>query len=374
MKFSKNIFSIVAGILIIISLLRLFEPDAFSFVSEVSQKNLKFLKLVSEVKLVFAGISEVNVPFISGHSGDLTASLDKLQSYLLAINIISFSQLIILSISKTWFLKIFLLALFGFHLFKRTNTLVIKYLILALAISPGLSIYSVTVQYLSAQSSIDFGEAYLKKMETQVLAIKAEKSTLMLQHARQLNQIDNGEKGIKIFKKLKEDVSYDFKDVHEKIHGGFMHIRLLIHEAGHEMLVKTFNFGTMVLFCFLIMPIGYVFLLYVLYKHLFVLSIRLTGQNIGPSANIENDTSTHFMQSIRNVFKAIGAELSILKLRTLMHRKESKVEQIVDEELQQAEHHASSEISEVKEKLEDSEEKNKDEIDPNDKNPPSTPS
>lgn len=259
----------VVVILILVSTTGILEERASKFITSVMTKNLHFLALVEDIKLVIGGLSSIDVPFIKGISGNLNTSLDKTENFLLLTNVITFIQFMLISISKSWILKGLTLILFGLIFIKSLKKYAIKLLILTLAINPGLSIYSITVDKISHDAHIDFGDNYLKKLKLQVDATKKENATLMQEHAKDITRINNNQKGIVFFKKLKEDISYDFKKVENDIHGTYRHIRMLIHGAGHEMVSKIFSFCAMVIFSMLLLPIGYVTLIYFLFNIMF---------------------------------------------------------------------------------------------------------
>lgn len=275
MKSNNLIFYLIAIILVIVAITGTLEPKAFGFVSAVSKKNIDFLALLAEIKTVMAGLSKLSVPFINGHAGSVDTALDKAQSYLLFTNAISFVQLMILGISKSLLFKIALLVLLGVSIVRGVHSTMTKVLVLALALSPGLMIFSIGVQQISKVAAIDFGDAYLKTLEAKVKVIKTEKANLMQQHALDVNRINNGAHGIVFFKKLKEDVSYDFRRAGADIKGASANIRLLIHHGGHEIVSKLLIFGTMILFSLMILPGGYVLVVYTIYKSQFgALSVK----------------------------------------------------------------------------------------------------
>lgn len=268
MKFSSYSFHLLSALFIVLAFTGAFEPAAFGFIKAVAEKNLGFLSLVSEVKLVLSGVSDVKIPFISGDAAEINTSLGKVQNYLLLIDGIALLQLMVLMVSKSWMVKGALLLLFSLCFFTRTRVLCSKLLILALAVNPGLSLFAVGVQQLTHAAAFDFGDSYASQLKASVLALKSEKAALIQEHEQKLTEIDNGQSGNRFFRRLKEDVAYDFKKAKVDITGEYSHLRALIHEAGQEMLRKIFAFCTMVLFCFLLLPIGYVLIIFILYKRL----------------------------------------------------------------------------------------------------------
>ncbi len=305
MNLSKKLPLIITVILIGLSLFSVFEERALFFVSDVYKKNVSFLALTTEIKLVMAGLSSMNIPFIAGYTSDLNVTIEKVQEFLLLTNVISFLQVILISISKSWILKIITLVLFGLCFLKKTKVISSKILLLSLALNPGLILFSVGVQQLSQEASIDYGGKYLEKLKASVHAGKLENAKLMKQHASDLAKIHNGQKGIQILNEFKEAISYDFKKVKSDIKGANANIRLLIHEGGHELTTKLFGFGSMIIFNMVILPIGYVLLIYILFNSLFKTKEMELAEN--PLAAIKNGASNvnkpTFKGKLNNLFK-----------------------------------------------------------------------
>lgn len=321
MKSTRTLTTFIILILIIISLLGFFEERAFKFISKVMEKNVSFLSLVSEIKLILTGLSTINIPFLSGHSVAINDSLSKIQNYLIITNAITYIQILLIAISKSLIFKLFMVTVFILTFFHKSKQHAIKLLIILLAFSPGLSFYTVVIQKVSQEVSIDFGEAYILKLNNTVDAVKSENAKLMIEHSKAITKINNGQKGIVPLKKFAEDISYDFKKVENKISGDYKEMRILIHTAAKEMTAKLYNFGSMLLFCFLIMPIGYAFLIYILFNSLFkdvrleaALNNLASDTKIPSIAKMESEPKVKaFFIKIRNIGKAIKYEFSKAK-------------------------------------------------------------
>lgn len=256
---------IILGVFLVIAVTGVLEKASLSYIKGISEKNLGFLGLVLEIKLILSGITDF-VPFLKEHNGTLSESLEKAERYLLFVNVISLVQLMILELSKAWLVKMVLVVLFLASFFKPSASLSTKLLILILAISPGLQVFSVTMNQLSKTTSIDYGEQYLSELKLSVEKMRAEKAQIMQEHEKNMTEIDNGQKGVRLFKKLKEDISYDLKKTKTSISGDFTEIRLLIRDGGKEIIRKLFIFCTTILFSLLIVPIGYAVVIYTLYN------------------------------------------------------------------------------------------------------------
>jgi len=266
---NNTVFLVVASLLLIITFTGLFEGRAINFLKSVSEDNLRYLGLVGEIKLLLASVSSTQVPFISGETGELNEGLDKSQNYLMVVNVISLTQLLLLTISKSILLKIVLVILFGLSLLPSTKVVSSKLLILALAINPGLSMFSVVVQQISKEATISFGTPYLSQLNQLTDSLRKEKASLMQEYDQKMTEINNGSRGVKVLSRLREDISYDVQKLKLNISGDYTHLRQVIRDAGDELFRKLFIFCTSVLFCQLILPIGYVILIAILFKSLF---------------------------------------------------------------------------------------------------------
>jgi len=255
--------------LVILSLWGVFEGPAYTFLKGVTERNFGFLALISEVKNITSGLGSVKIPFVSGYADQVGSSLNKAQSYLLLTSAISFVQVLFVSLSKTWVVKAFLVVLFVLTLIPKTRRHSTKLLVVVLALTPGLSVYTVAVREISKAASFDFGDAYLAKLKDEVSAIKAEHASLMQEHASQVTRSNNGDQSVVFLQRIKEDLSYDIKSTGDDIKGAYVHTRMLLSTAGHEMVSKVLGFCAMVVFCLLILPVGYALLVYVLFNSLF---------------------------------------------------------------------------------------------------------
>lgn len=360
MSLSRKFPIVLVAILILISLTGLFEKQAFTFVSGVFEKNLKFMGLASEIKLVISGVSSLKLPFVEGATRDINDGMTKVIEYLLITDIISFLQVLLLSISKSWILKSMTIILFLLSFVDVTKAICTKLLVLSLALSPGLAIYSIGVQKLAQETSIDFGEKYLKKLEVQVNAVKANKAELMKQHQKDLTKIKNGEKGVHLLQKFREDVAYDFKRVKNDIKGAHAHIRLFIHEAGHEMKSKIYGFCSMVLFCMAILPLGYALIIYMLVTSLFKINSTHIGalHNKADAAASISLNKPSFGSKMKKVFDVYLKEFHSIQKKV----EQSPIAEQVEGKIDKIEQKAEAEEKVVKEKVGDAYEKVESEV------------
>ena len=367
MKSNTLLFKIICGGLIILSIWGIFDEHAFQFLKEVAKKNTEFLAAVTEIKMLIAGISSINIPFVSGHTTGIEDSLAKAQNYLLFTDTITFIQVLFISFSKSWLFKALLITLFLLSFFEKTKKHFSKILIVALALSPGISIYTVAVKHISENTQINFGEAYLQKLQASSEAIRAESTELMKQHSKEQTQIKNGKKHPSLMKRFEEDVSYDIKKVETKVKGDFVELRSLIKSAGREMLTKVFRFCTMILFGMFILPMGYLMVIKILIESLFRnSSLEAAIANISPNKNkklVQHIEHTSFFQKLRNIGHAIRREFTAIEeevehskeFQALIHRIEQSENRIKDElknAVQETEDRLKSEVKAKKQQIE----------------------
>lgn len=345
MKSSRLLFRIICLGLIFISILGVFEASAFDFLKDLAKKNTEFLAIVTEIKMIVAGLSSVHIPFISGHTAGIDHSLGKVQNYLLLTDVITFLQIFVVAISKSLIFKIALAVLFVLTFLEKGKRHFSKILIIALALSPGISIYTVAVKHLSQSVHIDFGDQYITELKNSTEKVRKENSALMKEHNQQTTKINNGQKGLILLQKFKEDISYDIKKAENNIKGDYSEIRILIKSAGHSILEKVFRFCTMIIFCLVLLPMGYVLLMRVLMNSLFgnlALEGILTKMPIPELPQIEQAVKkTSFLKKLGNVFKAIRTEFSSIEDKV----EHSQAFQKVSNEVKQAEQKVETQIS-----------------------------
>tara|TARA_Y100000310_G_C20688659_1_gene820741 strand:+ start:961 stop:2091 length:1131 start_codon:yes stop_codon:yes gene_type:complete len=262
----KALFSL----LVLLALTGLLEQSSLAYIQNIAEKNIGFLGLITEIKMILSGISDF-VPFLKGHSDSLNSSFTKAENYLLIVNGLSLVELMLIGISNSWLFKALLMILLIISLIRKSGSLSAKLLVIALAINPGLQLFSVTMDHLSKSSSIDYGESYYSELQQSVQELKQEKAQLSQQHEKNLTAINNGDKkGLDFFKKLKEDISYDVKKAKTSINGDFKNLRIIVHDGGKELIRKITIFCSMVIFSLLLMPVGYGVIVYTIYKSVMI--------------------------------------------------------------------------------------------------------
>ena len=259
-------FTIICGIFVLLAVTGIFDHRAYGFSNEVSERSLHFLDLAGDIKEILTAIGEIKIPFISGHVQGIESSVDDVYDFLMVVNSLSLLQLMLLGVAKSWVFKILLIGIFVWHIFKTDHRVSRRFLVLALIVAPGLPIFTTLVQTAAHETSIDLGSTYVHELDSTVQAIRAEKAELMHEHQRTMAEINNGRHGVEFFKKLKEDVAYDVKRVTTDITGDYKEIRIIVHSGGKVIVRKLTIFCTMLIFCFLVLPFGYLIFMFTLYR------------------------------------------------------------------------------------------------------------
>jgi hypothetical protein len=264
------LFRSLLVVFIILSIIGIFDRKALEYLEKAAQQNVEFLSVVAGVQLVVDGISSMDIPFISGNSEGIENTLGKVETYLLITDALVFIQVLVVTLTKSLMFKIMLVVLFALSLFeKKQSWFLSKILVLSLALSPGLSMYTMCMHKMTSEVSVSYGVNYLEQLKKSTQTIKQENAQLMKEHMEAESQADDGKKRADLWQKLKSDVHYDVEKAGNYLKGDYKEIQTLIKTAGHDMVANISRFCTMVLFSFLLLPLGYALIVYVLFNSLF---------------------------------------------------------------------------------------------------------
>ncbi len=264
----RSFFIFTLLVFVIIGIWNPCGEEVACFIRNTVDKNVKFLELVTEIKLILAAISKIEIPFLSGHSNGLENTLEQAQAYLVLSELITFVQFLLIEMAQLWFIKLILIILFFLVLIRKFEPFASKLLIIFLVLSPGISIIGYTIKEVSQHLHIDYSDEFLVKLEASVRQIKSEQVRLMHQHQAHLTEINNDPKrrGARFFPKLAEDITYDIKKEGLGIKGDFKEIRLFLSKEFHVLLVKSYNHTATAFFSFLLLPALFLLVIYSIYK------------------------------------------------------------------------------------------------------------
>ncbi len=250
-------FQIIALMLILFSFFSSTESKAYKFAETAQKSNLEILASVTLIKQTLASISNLKIYFVTGELKGMIQTIDKVENILLVSSMASEVQLALLTLSKSSkFAYMALLLLLG-TLFGSQGVVFKKILILVLAISPGLTFYSIGMHHLSQDFTRDFGGQFESKLDSVSKNMKAEKAQLMKAHQEQLKKIAKGNKVEHFFEKLKSDVIYDVNKAVDEVEGEVKTIRTILMLGGSELMKDAVYFSSKVLIFTVFLPLGY---------------------------------------------------------------------------------------------------------------------
>jgi hypothetical protein len=285
----KNyVFPVLAMVCLVMALTGTFHDRAFAFLKTVAEQNLRAHSLLDDMRQILAGISQVQIPFVSGDTAEISAGLEQVESYLHWTKLLSVLQLMFLMVGKSLLLKVLLLVLFVFSFVPGTKVVCSRLLLLALAINPGLSMFTVTVNYITREAAISQDGSSLSQLQQTVDSLHSEKAQLMLEHQQGLTRLSNGEKGFQPFGRLQEDVAFDRKDAGGLISGNYTYLRSVLKNPDETVKRKLFLFAASSLFGLLVLPLGYLVLVLILLCSLlpvFRVSRMQDEEPVNPAAN-----------------------------------------------------------------------------------------
>ena len=173
---------IIAGIsvcLILLSILTPIASIALNYLTDTSEKMLASLVIVADLNILAGSVESSRIPILSGTAKGLSETLSDTFNYLTMSNILVFIQIVLVKLSKSWFIKILSLLLVAALFLKRYNITVTKILILVLMINPGLPVYVNAIHYLQQAAQLDPGLSLHEELAQTREKFEAQKDILL---------------------------------------------------------------------------------------------------------------------------------------------------------------------------------------------------
>jgi len=240
---------------------------AMQFAAQVSKNNAEILEAVMEIKLVLAVVEDLNITLLSGPAGEFMTMLGRIENLLILSSTASLVEVLMLQLSKShvfFGLAVFLL-LGSFS--KQYGPNCKHWLLIILAISPGLTIYSVASHRISEKLRPDFSTSLHLQLTQIASEMKLEKKKLYQLHQQKLHKIAKTNKFIGFFEKVKEDVSYTVSKDFDSLDGDYKTIKEVL-KSGPALIKETISFCAHLFLFNIIMPLGYLGVLYLMIKHI----------------------------------------------------------------------------------------------------------
>lgn len=266
--FVRPAFHVPALIFVLMAVFGLFERQAYAFISDVDRNSLEIMAFIIEIKQVLMSVGDIKIPFMQGSFTEAASSFDKLESHLMWSAIVINVQLLLATLSKSVLIKFSTVALFLASMVKTSNQLPIKLLIILLAINPGLTLYSFTIQYLTVDGVSNFDDGLHESLNVISKKLRQEQSQLLSQHKLEIENIEDSKSHFKFIKRIASDIAYDVKSVGKKVEGDYQELRAILNLGAKTLAKDVIAYLAKSFFYMLLLPFGYLMLIYMVYQNL----------------------------------------------------------------------------------------------------------
>ncbi|GAA6138107.1 hypothetical protein NBRC116583_18540 [Arenicella sp. 4NH20-0111] len=266
-------FHIPALVLLCIAFFGVFEKQAYTFIEDVDRNSLEIMGFIVEIKQVLTSVGDIKIPFMQGSFSEAANSLDGLESRLMFSAVVINTQLLLATLSKSMFIKCATVALFLASMIRTSNQLPIKLLIIALAINPGLTLYSYSIKYLTVDGVSNFDDGLHQNLSELSAQLRQEQSHLFAAHKTEIAKIDDSKSHFKFIRRIASDISYDAKLVSTKVAGDYKELKAILNLGTKRLIKDVIVYIAKSLFFMMLLPLGYILLVYMIYQNL-VLSHR----------------------------------------------------------------------------------------------------
>ncbi len=267
--------ALVAALLIVASFLNLFYQPALEFQTQASKDVLASVAVLSEVEAATIPIAE-SIPLVKDWAHTYEDDFNKLLQYLDISSIMILLQLTLLELSRWMLFKWAMVVLFIGLWIPAIRSVCMKLLILALLISPGISIYTYAMQGVVKTMDMDLGSELHKSLQATKDSINAQKTM----HQNKLDSLENYQRSehegkLSFGDRIKDGLikaTYNVEDAVSKIgHEVLDILRFASHNAvriGLAILVNIFV-------VFVLMPLLFWYIFGLFLKRLFNYSYPL---------------------------------------------------------------------------------------------------
>lgn len=253
--------------------------DVLAIFEEDSKKSLDSVLLLESLSLMAKAASSIKIPLISGIFQGAAETIEKVSGYLAISSITILVNTMLLKITHSKFIVVSMGIVLILAYFDKWRAIAVKVLLVAFLLNPGLSIYTKAVHFIDQQ--VQFSDK--DQFHSQLRLIhddykQKEEQQKKEQQARKQKQLQkdeaSGKHKLTLFQKLGDDVRNTASHVGH-IAEDFRLTKEAIKFAAKKLMVLVLNYFTTVIFMYIVLPIGYLFLGYLLIKNL-IPKIRTT--------------------------------------------------------------------------------------------------
>ncbi|MBL4710367.1 MAG: hypothetical protein JKY48_18205 [Flavobacteriales bacterium] len=153
-----------------------------------------------------------------------------------------------------------------FVFFERSKGTAFKLLILFLVINPGLSVYTIGIKAINKEVKVDLGTNLNQELKTAhenyLVKKKAHETKLQSQKEAQLKDAETkGKTHISLFNRAKDAVEGTVYKAEDDVSLVFNDTLIVLKTAGQKIIGLSLILFTHVLFLFLLLPLGYYYIM-----------------------------------------------------------------------------------------------------------------
>lgn len=296
MKLNNRIFIFsMLALLIVIAMTDILSQPAFDFLTATSEKALLSLGIIADLKLAAGAGSSVNLPLISGTLKSASQLLDEAFTHLEWANLMLAGQMLLLTLSKSWLLKVLLfISVAGAVLLKTGQRFMIKLLLVFLLLNPGLPLYVLGVKYIAQESEIQLGEDLHTELNLLKSQYNEEKSATQkkldaLKQKQLAKRKAKGKENLSWLSRLEDNVLEKGSEAKSKISYVSHEALAILKDGSQQIIANTISMLGQIIFLFVLLPFGYFYLLKSMVKE-----YQPTSQDLELSAQFRETVTTQF--------------------------------------------------------------------------------
>lgn len=237
------------------------DSKAYRYVTEIEYKNMSMLLDLAKIKIVLSEVADLKIDLVSGKIDTVVAVIEKAERLLFFSSVASLIQSVLLEMSKSQVFPIAaIILIFVGVVFRMDNTK--QLLILLLAISPGLTLYSIGMHRLSNSLEKQLDSSLHSKLKLIAEKTDDEKSKLLRAHEEALKKESNENSVEEFFSRVKTDVVYDVEKFFYDIKGDYEEIRALLNTGGANIIKELVVYIVHIILFFILSPLIYAYLIY----------------------------------------------------------------------------------------------------------------
>lgn len=237
------------------------DSKAYRYVTEIEHKNMDMLLDLVKIKIVLSEVADLKIDLVSGKIDTVITVIDKAERLLFFSSVASLAQRVLLEMSKSQIFPVSAIILVAIGLVFRMGS-TRKLLILLLAISPGLTLYSIGMHHLSSSLEQQLDSGLHSKLKLIAEKTDAEKAKLLQEREVALKKESHENSFEKFVSRVKTDVVYDVERFSYDIKGDYEEIRALLNTGGANIVKELVVYIVHIILFFILSPLIYAYLVY----------------------------------------------------------------------------------------------------------------